>query len=223
MPMQQNTAFIFDMDGTMLNNMQFHLQAWEKVVTAAGSDLRGERLFPQLYGKNSEVLERIFGKDAFSPEEINRMAIEKDALYRELYKPSIELLPGLEDFLKEASRQGIKLAVATAAIKENIDFAVDTLQIRSLFSALVSEREVKKSKPDPETFLVAARELGMSTSDCIVFEDVPKGVEAAQRAGMKAVAVLTSHKKEEFSDFPNVLKTIDDFTRLKVHELVLQD
>jgi beta-phosphoglucomutase family hydrolase len=217
--MQQNTAFIFDMDGTMLNNMQFHLQAWEKVVTAAGSDLRGDRLFPQLYGKNSEVLERIFGKDAFSPEEINRMALEKDALYRELYKPFIELLPGLEDFLKEANRQGIKLAIATAAVQENIDFAVDALHIRSLFSALISEREVKKSKPDPETFLVAARELGMPPSRCIVFEDVPKGVEAARRAGMKAVVVLTSHNKEEFDDFGNVLKAVHDFTKLKVHEL----
>src|SRR2546423_13792472 len=110
------TAFLFDMDGTMLNNMQFHLMAWEKAIAEAGSDLKGEALFKQLYGKNSEVIERIFGKGKFSKEEMEKMAAKKDAYYREFYKPHIKLLPGLKEFLIEAKRQGILLAIATSAI-----------------------------------------------------------------------------------------------------------
>src|SRR2546423_6159246 len=101
------TAFLFDMDGTMLNNMQFHLMAWEKAISEAGSNLKGEALFKQLYGKNSEVIQRIFGKDKFSKEEIEQLAKKKDAYYREMYKPHLKLLPGLKEFLQEAKNQGI--------------------------------------------------------------------------------------------------------------------
>ncbi len=97
---------------------------------------------------------------------------------------------------------------------------VDHLGIRSYFSTIICGVDVKHSKPDPETFLKAAKQLYVLPSDCIVFEDVPKGVEAAWRAGMKAVILLTSHKVEDFASLDNVVKTIFDYRLLDVQELI---
>ena len=208
------------MDGTMLDNMQFHLQAWQKIVAEAGSDMKGDEMFKQLYGKNTEILTRILGSEKFSPAEIKQMADRKDAFYRELYAPEIRLLPGLMEFLTEAKKQNVLLAIASATLDKSVQFAIDALGIRSFFKVIISGSDVKISKPDPETFLKAAEGLDVLPIDCIVFEDVPKGVEAAQRAAMTAVVVLTSHKKEDFDPFSNVIKTITDYRSINVKELL---
>lgn len=199
--------------------MKYHLQAWEETVSKHGSDLKGEQLSKQVYGKNTEILERILGKHRFSEDELKNIAAEKDELYRKLYLPHLKLLPGLMEFLEHAKTQGIVLAIATGGTIENVHFVVDQLNIRFFFSTIVCGADVKYSKPDPETFLKAAKQLDVLPSDCIVFEDVPMGVEAAKRAGMKAVIVLTSHKIEDFTSFRNVLKTISDYTTLDIKEL----
>lgn len=208
------------MDGTLLNNMQYHLQAWKKAVGEAGSGLKGEELFKQLYGKNREVLERIFGRDKLSPEELEKIGNKKDGYYREMYKPHIALLPGAKEFLTAAVEKNILLAVATSGVQANVDFDVDELHIRSLFSAFIADEDVENSKPDPETFVKAAEKLGIPASCCIVFEDVPKGVEAAQKAGIKAVVILTSHAPEDFKSFDNIIHCVPDYKSLDVQELV---
>ena len=218
--MKQQTGFLFDMDGTLLNNMQYHLQAWEKAVGEAGSDLKGEELFKELYGKNKEVLERIFEKDKKPPEELEEIGNKKDGYYREFYKPHIVLIPGAAAFLTSAAEKNISLAVATSGVQANVDFDVDELHIRSLFKVFISDENVKNSKPDPETFTKAAEKLGVPAARCIVFEDVPKGVEAAQKAGMKAVVILTSHAPEDFTSFNNIIRCVRDYASLDVQELV---
>jgi len=218
--MQDKKAFLFDMDGTMMDNMQYHLQAWEKTVTDEGSRLKGDDLFKQLYGKNTEILGRVLSKKKLSIEQLKEKAARKDSLYRQLYAPHIKLIQGLREFLADAKHQDVLLAIATGTATKNVDFALDKLQIRDYFDVIVSGTDVKTSKPDPETFLKAAEQLNVLPSDCMVFEDVPKGVEAAQLAGMRAVVVLTSHPKEDFAPFTNVIQTITDFRLLNVQELI---
>lgn len=215
----KKTAFLFDMDGTMMDNMQYHLKAWEKIVSEEGSKLKSDDVFKQLYGKNTEILSRILTKKKYTPETLKEIATKKDSLYRQLYSPHIKLIQGLREFLADAKHQDVLLAIASGTANKNVDFALDKLQIRDYFDAIISGTDVKTSKPDPETFLKAAEQLGVSPSDCIVFEDVPKGVEAAQLAGMKAIVVLTSHRKEEFESFSNIIQTITDFRLLNVQEL----
>ena len=218
--MKQTAAFLFDMDGTMADNMPYHLQAWEKAVDEAGSDLKGKELMEQLYGKNEEVIERIFGEGKKSKDEIQKISQQKEKYYHEMYVSHIKLMPGLKDFLTEADKLGVKLAIATAGLKQNVDFIVDHTHIRGLFAAMVSDEYVKQSKPDPETFTLAAGQLDIPPAQCIVFEDSTKGVQGAQQANMKTVAVLTGKKKEDFAQFPNVIKTISDYTSLSVQELL---
>ncbi|RYG22649.1 MAG: HAD family hydrolase, partial [Chitinophagaceae bacterium] len=89
---------------------------------------------------------------------------------------------------------------------------VDELQIRSYFDALISANEVKKSKPDPETFLACANRLGVQPADCLVFEDAPKGVESAANAGMDCMVITTLHEPEEFAGIGNIKGFMKDYT-----------
>ena len=111
------------------------------------------------------------------------------------------------------------MAIGSAAVPMNIDFVVDTLKIRHYFDAIVSADDVAKSKPDPETFLKAAKMLNVKPASCIVFEDTPKGVECALNAGMKTVVLTTTHPKEDFSMYDNIILFINDYNDLTLEML----
>lgn len=196
----QYKAFLFDLNGTMINDMPYHIKAWHRILNELGAGISIERMKEECYGKNNELLERIF-PGRFTIEEKNRMSLEKEKQYQKEFKPQLQLLKGLDSFLKRSHEAGIKMAIGSAAIMFNIDFVLDGLGIRSYFDALVSADNVTDSKPDPETWLKCAEELGINPRECLVFEDVPKGVEAAQNAGMDTVVITTMHRKEEFAAY----------------------
>jgi beta-phosphoglucomutase len=205
-------AFIFDLNGTMINDMPYHTKAWQNLLNNdLGGEFTWDEIKPQMYGKNPEVLVRIFGPNRFTMDEMNRLSFEKEKRYQEEYLPHLELLPGLNDFLDKAYQKGIPMAIGSAAIPFNIDFVLDNLNIRKYFKAIVSADDVELSKPHPETFLKAAQLLGVSPTDCLVFEDVPKGAEAAANAGMRAVIITTTHEPDEFKHLPNVIRFAKDF------------
>ena len=118
----------------------------------------------------------------------------------------------LQTILEAAYQKGIPMAIGSAAIPFNIDFVLDNLHIRHFFKAIVSADDVTLSKPHPETYLKVAEQLGIEPTACLVFEDVPKGAEAALNAGMKTVILTTTHHPDEFAQLPNVLHFSDDFT-----------
>lgn len=206
-------TFLFDLNGTVIDDMKYHSEAWYHVLTQdLGADLSWEQVNSQMYGKNSEVLQRIFGENHFSAEETERLSVEKEKQYQARYKPHLKLINGLDHFLENAYKHDVQMAIASAAILFNVDFILDNLDIRHYFKALVSADDVKKSKPDPETFLIAAERLKAEPKDCVVFEDAPKGVEAAQNAGMACVVIKTAHTEDEFSKYSNVIAFVDDYT-----------
>jgi beta-phosphoglucomutase len=206
-------AFLFDLNGTMIHDMDYHTSAWHHTLThEVGSQLTWAELKTQMYGKNQEVLARLFGPERFTEQEVECLSIIKEARYQEEFLPHLALLPGLREFLEQAHQRGIGLAIGSAAIPFNIDFVLDNLGIRHLFSAIVSADDVTQSKPQPETFLKAAAQLGVSPAECLVFEDVPKGAEAAQNAGMQAVILTTTHTPPEFVHLPNIRHFATDFT-----------
>jgi beta-phosphoglucomutase len=206
-------AFIFDLNGTMINDMDYHTRGWLYLLNnILGGNFTWDEVKPQMYGKNQEVLVRMFGAGRFTDEEMERLSLEKERRYQEEFLPNLKLLPGLNEFLEKSYQQGIPMAIGSAAIPFNIDFVLDNLNIRHYFKAIVSADDVTFSKPNAETFLKAAALLNVEPTDCLVFEDVPKGVEAAQNAGMKAVVLTTTHQPDEFKNLQNVLHFAGDFT-----------
>ena len=218
--MMNKKAFLFDLNGTMIDDMHYHIKAWHRIFNENGAGISLERMKAECYGKNEEVIERILpGK--FSAEEKGMMGFEKEKQYQQEFRPYLKLLPGLMEFLQKGKEQNIKMAIGTAAIMFNVDFVLDGLYIRSYFDALISADEVTKSKPDPETYLMCASLLNIEPGNCIVFEDSPKGVESAARAGMKAVVITTMHEAWEFAGFENVLLIIKDYTDNRLDSLLI--
>ena len=206
-------AFLFDLNGTMINDMSYHIRAWHRILNELGADISIEKVKEECYGKNHELLERIF-PGRFSEEEKNAMSLEKEKQYQQEFKPHLALLPGLPAFLEQAHQAGIKMAIGSAAIMFNIDFVLDNLGIRKYFDALISADDVAASKPDPETFLSCARQLNILPEDCMVFEDAPKGVESALNAGMETIVITLMHEKEDFLQYPNITRFISDYREL---------
>ncbi|MGF2411814.1 HAD family hydrolase [Ferruginibacter sp.] len=210
--MQQQKAFLFDLNGTVIDDMQFHIQSWYEILNSLGATISYEETKLQCYGKNEELLERIF-PGRFTAEEITAMIIDKETRYQENFRPFLKLIDGLDEFLEQAYQSKIKMAIGSAAIPFNIDYILNGLQLHKYFPAVVSAYDVVESKPHPETFLQCAEKLNVAPEDCIVFEDSPKGVEAAARAGMKAVVITTMHTKEEFEN-DNIICFIENYQGL---------
>ena len=208
-------AFIFDLNGTMIDDMAYHARAWYNILNDdLKAGLTWDEVKAQMYGKNDELLIRIFGDNHFTIEKIKELSIEKERRYQQAYLPNLALLNGLQQFLEKTEEAGILMAVGSAAIPFNIDFVLDNLNIRHYFKAIVSADDVVTSKPDPQTFLDCAALLNVAPADCLVFEDAPKGVEAAMNAGMSCVVLTTMHAKDEFKKYTNVIAFIEDYSTI---------
>ena len=217
----EKKAFIFDLNGTMIDDMQYHARAWYDILNHdLKAGLTQDEVNVQMYGKNNELLERIFGKHHFDETRMKQLSLEKERRYQQAYLPNLNLINGLQIFLERSEQAGIPMAIGSAAITFNIDFILDNLHIRHFFKAIVSADDVTTSKPDPETFIKCAELLNVSPENCIVFEDAPKGVEAAQNAGMDCVVLTTMHEKEEFSQYKNVIGFIEDYSSVNPAEFL---
>jgi HAD superfamily hydrolase (TIGR01509 family) len=214
-------AFLFDLNGTMIDDMQFHVKAWYRILNEdLGANMSYEQVKSHMYGKNAELLIRVFGKDRFSIEEMNALSLEKEKRYQEEFRPHLKLIPGLQEFLEKAYAENIPMAIGSAAITFNIDFVLDNLNIRHFFKAIVSADDVNHSKPDPETYTKGAKALNIDAADCLVFEDAPKGVEAALNASMKSVVLTLLHDEHEFAQYPNIVRYIKNYEGMSPADLL---
>lgn len=206
-------AFLFDLNGTMIDDMAFHTKAWHAILTKdLGLNMSLDEVKLHMYGKNEELFVRLFPKGKFTDEEINHIASKKEEAYRNAFRPHLKLINGLDSFLEQAWKKKIPMAIGSAAISGNVDFVLDGLDIRKYIPVAVSADDVELSKPHPETFLKAAEKLGVAAENCIVFEDNPKGVESALAGGMNAVVLTTMHEEHEFDGLPNILAFASDYT-----------
>lgn len=207
------------MNGTMINDMPYHISAWHRILNEFGANISMERMKEECYGKNHELIERIL-PGRFSEEEKDKLSLEKEKQYQHDFRPHLKLVNGLNAFLKESHAAGIKLGIGSAAIRYNIDFVLDGLEIRKYFDAIVSADDVTRSKPDPETWLRGADELRAPAVDCLVFEDSPKGAESALNAGMKCIIITNLHSEEEFDHYKNVIGFINDFSEIFINDFL---
>ena len=203
-------AFLFDLNGTMINDMPFHIKAWHRIAAFLGANISLERTKQECYGKNGDFLERVF-PGRFTDEEKDRIGTEKEKAYQQEFRPHLKLIDGLPELLADAKSARIKMAIGTAAIRFNVDFVLNGLDIAHYFDAVVCADNVSLSKPHPETFVKCAEALSISPADCLVFEDTPKGVESASNAGMDCIVVNTMHGREEFSHYKNITGFIQTY------------
>ncbi len=215
--MMNDFAVIFDMDGVLVDNNKYHNIAWLEFCKRKNFKVTTEDITSRFGNLNDEYFRFLYGKP-LPKEESNRLGEEKEAIYREIYAKDIQPAKGLINLLKDLKAREFKLAVATSANRNNLDFVLDKTKIRGFFDVLVDSSMVSKGKPNPEVFLKAADLLNIPVSNCMVFEDSVHGVEAACNAKMKVIALTTTFPAEKLKaanliikGFPEIgVKTILD-------------
>jgi beta-phosphoglucomutase len=186
-------AVLWDMDGTLLDSAEYHWLAWRDILHGEGYPITYDEFKASFGQRNDTILRGYFG--ASMPDaEIVRVGGAKEARYRDLVRErGIALLPGVGVWLERLHTAGWRQAIASAAPLANVEAIIAALGIAPFFGALVAAEDVQRGKPDPQVFLLAAERLGAPPARSVVVEDAPAGIEAAQRAGMRAIGARTSH------------------------------
>lgn len=204
-------AFIFDMDGVLIDSNPFHKVALQQFCKQHGYDLDEAQLREKIYGRtNKDWLRNLFGD--IDKGLLLQYADEKEALFRELYKNDVRPLDGLTPFLSKLQEGGINRAIATSAPRANVDFTLQYTNMGGFFDTILDESFVSKGKPDPEIYLKTAKALGFDPAKCIVFEDSFSGIEAGKGAGCKVVGITTTHSREELSNTDFIMDNFNDIT-----------
>lgn len=206
-------ALIFDMDGTIIDSMPWHAMAWSEFANRHGVRIELADLMRRTTGRTGvECMNELFQRD-IDPTEARQLILEKETIYRELFTPVFAEVAGFKAFAQLAEAQGLKVGLGTAGDRHNIAFAMAGLAMQPAPQAIVGGDEGLPGKPEPAIFLEAARRMGVTPAACIVFEDAPFGIEAARRAGMRAVAVCTGHSATDLAG-PHVIASVRDYNEL---------
>lgn len=207
-----NQAYIFDMDGVLVNNCRYHVLAWRAFSKKHGLELTDEQVLEWMGAANRVYMERLLGRPV-ADGELADLENEKESLYRELYAPHRRIPDGLRAFLDRAHAADIPCGVATGAPEQNITFILDGLDLRRDFRCVVDPTQYSRSKPAPDCYLRAAALLGVAPANCTVFEDAVAGIQAAHAAGMRVVAITTTNPRATLQS-AGADRIIDSFTEL---------
>jgi len=183
-------AVIFDVDGVLVDSYAAHREAWRAMAAAEGLPLFEEADFRRLFGTLSKpMMESLWGAGRYTDAQLAVLNDRREAAYREIVAADFPAMPGACELLAALHADGFGLAVGSSGPPENVGLVLDRLRVRPLFGAVVTGRDVRQGKPDPEVFLTAAARLGVAPECCAVVEDAPPGVAAANRAGMASIGM----------------------------------
>jgi HAD superfamily hydrolase (TIGR01509 family) len=179
-------AYLFDCDGTIADSMPLHYVAWKMALGEWNCEF-GEELFYAWGGRpTDEIVAALNLRDGL------RMPVESVARRKEEFYfsmlPELKAVPEVLEHI-EAQHGRIPFAVVSGSARDSVTASLETLKLLDRFETLVCAGEYKKSKPDPEAFLLAAARLGVEAGKCLVFEDTAMGIQAATAAGMASVRV----------------------------------
>jgi beta-phosphoglucomutase len=202
-------AILWDLDGVLVNSMDFHYRAYSEVLSQCGVKLSREKYLKEMIGlRNYTILRRVLGE--LPNEEIMRLAEEKEEAFRRLVQGQVQPLPGAAELVRRARDAGIKQAIVSSTPCANIELMLQSLGLHDCFEVIVGEEDAARGKPDPEGFLVAASRLGVPPTDCVVIEDAPEGIAAGKAAGMRCIGVTTTRPAEKLSQADLVVESLED-------------
>ncbi|HEY2801869.1 MAG TPA: HAD family phosphatase [Chthoniobacterales bacterium] len=203
---------IFDWDGVIIDSAELHEQSWHQLAHELGTEIAPGSFVRGFGMKSAQIIEQIHHW-ATAPEEIARLTNRKEAIYREIAgHTAIAPLPGVVEWLQRLSESDVPCAVASSTQRANIEAVLERVGLQDAFRVIVSAEDVAHGKPNSEVFEKAAARLGIEAGRSIVFEDAHVGIEAARAAGMKVVAVTTTHQASQLSAADLVVSRLDELT-----------
>jgi beta-phosphoglucomutase family hydrolase len=179
-------AYLFDCDGTIVDSMPLHYVAWKRALGEWNCEF-AEELFYAWGGRPTAEIIATLNQDHGLSMPVESVASRKEEFYFEML-PELKAVPEVLEHI-EAQHGRIPFAVVSGSARDSVTASLETLKLLERFETLVCAGEYKKSKPDPEAFLLAATKLGVPPKNCLVFEDTEMGIQAATAAGMDSVKV----------------------------------
>lgn len=209
-------GIIFDMDGVIVDSGHLHLKAWQEFLARYGRPHTKEE-FKKYFGViNFELFYLLLPE--LPKERHMELDNEKETLYRKYADLELLPLPGAKSLIKRLYEEGFKLIVGSSGNPKNIEFNLKKLDLFEYFAGYVSSHDVKFGKPNPEVFLKSAQKLGLKPEECVVIEDAHHGVQAAKSAGMKVIAITSTHDKGKLIDADLIVDSLDEITIEKIKE-----
>ena len=210
-------AVAFDLDGTLIDNNQYHFITWQEFYRKRNRELTMDEYKACFNGRTmTDCVKYVFQQPDMPAEEIERYTNEKESLYREIYAAHIKPIPGLLSLLELLDQAQIPMVIATSGIQDNIDFLFSHIPIKRYFKRVIKGSDITHGKPHPEMYQLAAKELGLPAEKCIAFEDATVGITSAGGAGMKVVALTTTHTPEELVGADWIIK---DYEEIRMEQL----
>jgi beta-phosphoglucomutase family hydrolase len=211
-------AIIFDHDGVIVNTEPLHVEVWKEFFKQKGEVVTDEDLEDKALGKTEIDVIKTFIKDK-TEAKYEELLKERRKLFHQFFEKNFTEIPGVKDFINSLKETKLKVGAASSSPKDRVEYSLDRLDVRDIFQTVVTAERVKKGKPDPEIYLLAAEELGVDPTNCLVFEDSGSGVKSAKAAGMKVILVKTSLDESKFSE-GFIDGAVDDFSDLDIKSLV---
>lgn len=192
-------GIIFDLDGTLIDSMKYHIKAWQLVGEQYGISIPTAYL--QAHGgvPSAKIACEIVEKYELKADP-NSLADQKTAFYVS-FIPRIEIYPLARELLVFARTHKLRMAIATGTLRSNVEKIMKLTELKDFFSIVVSSEDVTRHKPEPDTFLVAAQKIDLTSQDCIVFEDAPLGIQAAKNGHFDCCVV-----KDGLFDLNSIIK-----------------
>ncbi len=208
-------AVIFDLDGLIIDSEPLQLRAINQALAPVGITLTEADWVQRVGYKSIETIRLLRAQHGFDrdPEEIERAKVRA---YQQIIREdgALKLMPGVSEAIHACQRAQLALALASSSIRADITVILEVFELSGLFEVIVAGDEVSKGKPDPEIFLKAAEGLAVDPAACLVLEDAPSGIAAANAAGMVSIAIpnrFTRH--QNFDGAQVIIATLFDFVK----------
>ncbi len=217
--MDKQLAVIFDMDGVLIDSGPIHFKSWKRLANEIGVKFTKD-YFNNSFGKQGiPILKDLVGKEK-GRKKLEEWVELKEVYYREMIKKNLKPLPGVINLIKNLKQNFFKLGIATSGPIENVNLILENLNINKYFDCVITANDIKNGKPAPDVFLMVSRKLNIPPTCCLVIEDAPVGIEAAKKAGMKCIALTTTHKKEELLQANLVINNLTKINSYDINELL---
>ncbi len=226
MGMRKFKGAVFDFNGTLIDDSEFHNSAWNSIsMELRGRPFTEEELRFKIYGLNNSSIVEYLAGGLSGDKTMADLAVKKEKIYRDmcLANPDkFKLVPGAEDFLDYMKFHEIPRAIATASGLDNVEFYIERLDLYRWFTfdKIVYDNSSFPGKPAPAFYLIAAERLGLAPEDCIVFEDSAAGLKSANNAGIGKIIALNNDNGTGFKNYSfRIDMTIRDFTEIDAESL----
>ena len=211
------TGIIFDMDGTMVDSLPYHHEAWKIFFNENKVENFSEKLKDYKGGGTLDLMKAVYG-DRYSLKELKKMSDEKEIIFRRIYKGKIKPIEGFKNFLIDIKSKNILVGLASNAIRKNVSMIINELEIYDHFDSIICGDEVINGKPNPEMFNETINRFNIDKSECLIFEDSLEGILAAKNSGIKVIGITSSSSNKVLTNAGCVL-SISDYLNFKLADI----